>query len=165
MLLHYSRKKIYCYFLGLRGKKNAPQETKMAEECRRESRLAFLLHCFILILFFLCVCVCVLWPKCDRRETTGHVKDAQEFLVDVSKSYLILPQVRRWGWQRETWSGSWAERAAQKSECKEGRDSILNCKCNRFTVSGWRREECKSALGQSVFTCFWMFSMRTVTRL
>ncbi len=25
------------YFLGLRGKK-APQETKMAEECRRESR-------------------------------------------------------------------------------------------------------------------------------
>lgn len=52
----------------------------MAEECRRESRLAFPLQAF----FYSCLCV-FCDQKCDSQAATGHVGDRWEF----SRRWLI----------------------------------------------------------------------------
>lgn len=77
----------YCYIIleGLKKKKILQAERRkkkereihncemgkiMAEECRRESRLAFPLQAF----FYSCLCV-FCDQKCDSQAATGHVGD------------------------------------------------------------------------------------------
>lgn len=93
----------------------------MAEECRRESRLAFPLQAF----FYSCLCV-FCDQKCESQAATGHVGDRWRVFLALAHWCLSL----RKEWKKE---GRKERRNKRKTEGRKGW-----AECRSVWILSWR---------------------------